>query len=70
MEQTGGYNDGTSNVCKFTKSIYGSKQAAAIWYTTLKKLLASLHYEGSNNDSCFLVKMTGDDNADGPKWIF
>ena len=68
MDQPGGFHDGTSRVCKLEKSIYGLKQAASVWYKTLKDLLDKLQFEPSTKDSCLFLRKSG--KTRGPEWIF
>ena len=48
--------DKPNHVCKLKKSIYGLKQSARCWNTTLDEYLNSVGYRKSNADGCIYVK--------------
>ena len=48
--------DRPNHVCKLKKSIYGLKQSARCWNTTLDEYLKSVGYHKSNADGCIYVK--------------
>ena len=48
--------DKPSHVCKLKKSIYGLKQSARCWNTTLDEYLKSVGYRKSDADGCIYVK--------------
>ena len=48
--------DRTNHVCKLKKSIYGLKQSARCWNTTLDEYLTLVGYHQSNADGCIYVK--------------
>ena len=62
MEQPRGFIDAEhpTYVCKLKKSIYGLKQAARCWNTTLTQYLASVGYVKSTADDCVYVKTMKD----------
>ena len=53
MSQPEGFVD---PVCQLKKSIYGLKQSARCWNTTLDECLKSVGYHKSNADGCIYVK--------------
>ena len=65
MTQPEGYVDveRPNHVCKLRKSIYGLKQSARCWYSTLDQYLISSGYRKSNADGCIYIKLST--NADG-----
>ena len=48
--------DRPNHVCKLKKSIYGLKQSARCWNTTLDEYLKSVGYRKGNADGCIYVK--------------
>ena len=48
--------DRPNHVCKLKKSIYGLKQSACCWNTTLDEYLTLVGYHQSNADGCIYVK--------------
>ena len=48
--------DRPNHVCKLKKSIYGLKQSARCWKTTLDEYLKSVGYHKSSADGCIYVK--------------
>lgn len=42
-------------ICKLRHSIYGLKQAAAVWYRTIKQVLQSMGFVAWSSDSCMFV---------------
>lgn len=52
-------------VCKLHKSLYGLKQSARVWNTTVKAVLLKLGFQQSESDSCLFMKRL----ASG-KWIY
>ena len=65
MAQPEGFVDPekSDHVCKLKKSIYGLKQSARCWNSTLDEYLNSAGYRKSNADDCLYVKSVKD--ADG-----
>ena len=55
--------DRPNHVCKLKKSIYGLKQSARCWNTTLDEYLKSVGYRKSNADGCIYVKSMKDVNG-------
>ena len=55
--------DRPNHVCKLKKSIYGLKQSARCWNTTLDEYMKSVGYRKSNADGCIYVKSVKE--ADG-----
>ena len=55
--------DRPNHVCKLKKSIYGLKQSARCWNTTLDEYMKSVGYHKSNADGCIYVKSVKE--ADG-----
>ena len=49
-----------NHVCKLKKSLYGLKQSARCWNTTLDEYLKSVGYRKSNADGCIYVKSVKD----------
>ena len=62
MSQPAGFvnPDRPNHVCKLKKSIYGLKQSARCWNTTLDEYLKSVGYRKSNADGCIYVKSVKD----------
>ena len=60
MSQPEGFvdNQHPEYICKLEKSIYGLKQSARCWNTTLDKFLISSGYQKSNADGCIYIKST------------
>lgn len=58
MKQPEGYidKDRPEFVCKLKKSIYGLKQAARCWNTSIDTFLKTKGFEKSNSDPCLYVK--------------
>ena len=58
MSQPEGFinEDKPNHVCKLRKSIYGLKQSARCWNTTLDEYLKSTGYRKSDADGCIYVK--------------
>ena len=54
--------DRPNHVCKLKKSIYGLKQSARCWNTTLDEYLKSGGYHKSNADGCIYVKSVKEAN--------
>ena len=55
--------DRPNDVCKLNKSIYGLKQSARCWNTTLDEYLKSVGYCKSKADECIYVKSVKDANG-------
>ena len=54
--------DRPNDVCKLNKSIYGLKQSARCWNTTLDEYLKSFGYYKSKADKCIYVKSVKEAN--------
>ena len=54
--------DRPNHVCKLKKSIYGLKQSARCWNTTLDEYLKSVGYHKNNADGCIYVKSVKEAN--------
>lgn len=63
MEQPKGFVDPVNQdyVCKLNKSIYGLKQSARCWNSTLTDYLISEKYEKCDADDCIYIKYVGND---------
>ena len=55
--------DKPNHLCKLKKSIYGVKQSASCWNSTLDTFLRPSGYQRSSADSCIYIKQVK--NADG-----
>ena len=55
--------DRPNHVCKLKKSIYGLKQSARCWNTTLDEYLKSVGYHKNNADGCIYVKSVKEANG-------
>ena len=64
MSQPEGFvnKDKPNHVCKLKKSIYGLKQSAHCWNTTLDEYLKSVGYRKSNAGECIYVKLIRNDD--------
>ena len=58
MEQPPGYVQDPSLVCKLNKAIYGLKQSAARWHSTLIKFMETQNMVQSVMDPCVFVRKT------------
>ena len=56
MEQPEGYVRDPSKVCRLNKSIYGLKQSAAMWHSTLITFMNSQNLEQSVMDPCVFIR--------------
>ncbi|CAF4946395.1 unnamed protein product [Pieris macdunnoughi] len=56
MSQPSRYDNGTKEVCKLNKSIYGLKQASRTWNKKLDNFLSSIGFSKSNVDPCVYYK--------------
>ena len=65
MSQPEGFIDASkpNHVCKLKKSIYGLKQSARCWNSTLDEYLKSIGYCKSNADECIYVKSVREANG-------
>ena len=55
--------DRPNHVCKLKKSIYGLKQSARCWNSTLDEYLKSVGYSKSKADECIYVKSVKEANG-------
>lgn len=55
MKQPQGYEDGTENVCRLLKSLYGLKQASRCWNHKFTKFLQSFDLKATTSDTCVFV---------------
>ena len=55
--------DRPNHVCKLKKSIYGLKQSARCWNTTLDEYLKSVGYHKSRADGCIYMKSMKEGNS-------
>ena len=55
--------DKPNHLCKLKRSLYGLKQSARCWNSTLDTFLRSCGYKRSNADSCIYIKQVN--NTDG-----
>jgi hypothetical protein len=58
MSQPPGYDDGTTNVCKLNKSLYGLRQAPRAWHTKLKHELETMGFMASDADPALFYRFT------------
>ena len=62
MRQPPGHDDGTSQVCKLRRALYGLKQSPRIWEETLRTTLHAMGFSSSKLDPClYLMKKDGQD---------
>ena len=64
VTQPTGFTDGTSNVCRLQKGLYGLKQSPRIWSITLNKYMNSHGFERGQTDWCVFKKYVDND------WIY
>ena len=58
MKQPEGYVQGENLVCRLNKSIYGLKQSAHLWNSTLVKFMKTQNLEQSKIDPCVFIRKT------------
>jgi len=57
MEQPPGFSNGTDDVCRLHKSIYGLKQSGRIWNQRLHSAFIKLNYTRSDADHCLYSRI-------------
>jgi Reverse transcriptase (RNA-dependent DNA polymerase) len=60
MKQPQGFVEGTDNVCKLKKAIYGLKIAPKRWNETFNEFITKLGFTRSHNDNCLYTKVTAE----------
>lgn len=60
MRQPKGYDDGSGQVCRLHKSLYGLKQASRAWNKKLHTGLVTLHFRQTNSDHAVYVRQSSD----------
>jgi len=55
IKQPQGYEDGTNNVYKLNKALYGLRESPRLWYDCLNNYLSKLGFKKSNNDYCLYI---------------
>jgi hypothetical protein len=53
--QPKGQSDFPGQILKLSKMLYGSKQAAALWYNLFNAFLLKMGFVASSMDPCFLL---------------
>lgn len=56
MRQPIGYEDGTSNVCKLKRSLYGLKQASRCWNEKFINFIRSFEFVACDADPCVFLR--------------
>ena len=69
MEQAPGYNKDPTLVCKLNKAIYGLKQSAAMWHSTLINFMTKQRMVQSVMDPCVFVRKTKVDHLIVVIWV-
>lgn len=59
MRQPEGFSDGTDNVCKLQKSLYGLKQSARCWNQKFTSFLNKFELHAVEGDPCVFVNTRG-----------
>ena len=59
MKQLDSFNDGTRQVLKLNRVLYGLKQVGPAWHQKLKKTLINLGFSQSSADECIFIQLTG-----------
>ena len=59
--QPKGYSDGTNNVCKLRKALYGLRESPRAWYKCLDEYLTKIKFKMSNVDYCLYTQGEGVD---------
>ena len=55
MEQPPGYKNGTNQVCKLLRPLYGLKQSGAIWNKKLNSEFINLGFQHLITDQCVYI---------------
>ncbi|CAH2088680.1 unnamed protein product [Euphydryas editha] len=63
VKQPVGYEDGTDNVYKLNKALYGLKESPRAWYECFNIFLVTLNFQRSKYDYCLYVKKENDLNV-------
>ncbi|KAJ0392461.1 hypothetical protein P43SY_002015 [Pythium insidiosum] len=50
-------------ICKLQRSIYGLRQAAAVWHNTIKGVLREMGFDQCRSDQCVFVRRDGEDSV-------
>lgn len=69
MLQPDGFTNGTTQVCKLKKAIYGLKNAGRAWYEKLSQTLYNIGFERCKVDSCVFRYGTGADRIILGIWV-
>ncbi|KAJ0390483.1 hypothetical protein P43SY_012096 [Pythium insidiosum] len=56
-------------ICKLQRSIYGLRQAAAVWHNTIKGVLREMGFEQCRSDQCVFVRRDGEDSVFLVLWL-
>lgn len=60
MKQPQGYEDGSENVCKLKRSLYGLKQASRVWNKKFTQFLKDFNLKATSSDCCVFVGKEND----------
>lgn len=60
MKQPNEFSDGTKQVCKLQKSLYGLKQASRIWNEALNSVLVKFGLKRNDADQCVYHRIEGE----------
>ena len=69
LKQPKGYEQGTNLVWRLNKSIYGLKQSANLWNTTLVKFMQSQNLDQSKLDPCVFIRKTNKETLYVLIWV-
>lgn len=58
MNQPEGFKDGTWQVCKLRRSLYGLKQASRMWNERFNQFMLRIGFKGCLSDYCLYVRVT------------
>ncbi len=59
VSQPSGYNNGTSDVCKLNRSLYGLKQSPRLWNAKLTKFFVDEGFRQADADPCIFIHTNG-----------